>query len=225
MTGAGTVIATIAAGVAHDAAGNGNAASTATDNTVVFDPTPATVVSTVVNGGALGGGVQRSMVDNLTITFSQIVTMQAGAFQVMQKGSGGLVTVAVASTVVSNETVATLTFSGAYTQYGSLMDGEYELTIFGNLVQSAASGTNLDGANTGQFGSNYVFGSQQADNFYRLYGDIEGQRTVDAVDLFHFRQSLLTPANYQWYLDFYNDGYVDATDLFQFRLRLLVPFA
>ncbi len=225
MAGAGTVIASIAAGVAHDVAGNANVASTSTDNSVVFDPTPATVVSTVVNGGALGGGVQRSMVDNVTVTFSQIVTMQTGAFQVMQKGSGGLVTVAVASTVVNNETVATLTFSGAYTQYASLMDGEYELTIFGNLVQSAASGTNLDGANTGQFGSNYVFGAQQADNFYRLYGDIEGQRTVDAVDLFHFRQSLLTPANYQWYLDFYNDGYVDATDLFQFRLRLLKPFA
>ncbi len=43
MTGNGTVSATVAAGVAHDAAGNGNTASTSTDNTVTyngFDTTP-----------------------------------------------------------------------------------------------------------------------------------------------------------------------------------------
>ncbi|MBX7253381.1 MAG: SMP-30/gluconolactonase/LRE family protein [Candidatus Promineofilum sp.] len=43
MTGNGTVLATIAANVAHDAAGNGNAASTSTDSTVTyigFDTTP-----------------------------------------------------------------------------------------------------------------------------------------------------------------------------------------
>ena len=39
MTGSGTVIATIAAGVAHDAAGNANLASTSTDNTVTYDVT------------------------------------------------------------------------------------------------------------------------------------------------------------------------------------------
>src|SRR5206468_5443903 len=37
MTGDGTVIATIAAGVAHDAAGNGNNASSSTDNNVTYD--------------------------------------------------------------------------------------------------------------------------------------------------------------------------------------------
>ena len=36
MTTDGTVIATIAAGVAQDAAGNANTASTSTDNTVTF---------------------------------------------------------------------------------------------------------------------------------------------------------------------------------------------
>ena len=34
MTGSGTVIASIAAGKAHDSAGNANTASTSTDNTV-----------------------------------------------------------------------------------------------------------------------------------------------------------------------------------------------
>jgi hypothetical protein len=43
MTGDGTVIASIASSVAHDAAGNGNNASTSTDNTVVYDKTPPVV--------------------------------------------------------------------------------------------------------------------------------------------------------------------------------------
>jgi hypothetical protein len=38
MTGWGTVIASIAAGVAHDAADNPNEASTSTDNTVTYEP-------------------------------------------------------------------------------------------------------------------------------------------------------------------------------------------
>src|SRR5438093_875955 len=43
MTTAGTVLATIAAGVANDGAGNTNVASTSTDNSVSFDATPPTV--------------------------------------------------------------------------------------------------------------------------------------------------------------------------------------
>ena len=52
MTTAGTVIATIAAGVATDAAGNGNTASTSTDNTVTWIVLPYTTSCT--NGGKDG---------------------------------------------------------------------------------------------------------------------------------------------------------------------------
>ena len=41
MTGNGTVIASIPAGGANDAAGNGNTRSTSTDNTVTYDVTLA----------------------------------------------------------------------------------------------------------------------------------------------------------------------------------------
>src|SRR5204862_70606 len=41
LTTGGTVIATIPAGGATDAAGNGNTASTSTDNTVTLKPTPS----------------------------------------------------------------------------------------------------------------------------------------------------------------------------------------
>jgi len=47
MTGSGTVTASIAAGVAHDAAGNPNAASTSTDNAVTYQEPPITYVENV----------------------------------------------------------------------------------------------------------------------------------------------------------------------------------
>ena len=43
MAGSGTVIASVAAGVAHDAAGNPNLASTYTDNSVIYDITAPTL--------------------------------------------------------------------------------------------------------------------------------------------------------------------------------------
>src|SRR5204862_99600 len=46
MTGSGTVIASLGAGVAHDAAGNANTASSSADNTVTYDVTaPAVTVN------------------------------------------------------------------------------------------------------------------------------------------------------------------------------------
>ena len=54
MTTAGTVIATIAAGVAQDAAGNLNTASTSTDNSVSFDATAPSVSITSPVSGEIG---------------------------------------------------------------------------------------------------------------------------------------------------------------------------
>ena len=42
-TGDGTILASLTAGTVTDAAGNGSAASTSTDNTVTYDLTPLTV--------------------------------------------------------------------------------------------------------------------------------------------------------------------------------------
>jgi hypothetical protein len=50
MTGDGTVIASIASGKAHDGAGNGNNASTSTDNSVVYDKTPPLVSCGTADG-------------------------------------------------------------------------------------------------------------------------------------------------------------------------------
>ena len=128
--------AAIAAGGAHDLAGNANAVATSTDNTVTYVPSLDTVVGTTINDGK----AQRSMVDSLTVTFSGVVNLDAGAFDVEKTDAGGgPVAVAVATQVVGGKTIATLTFSGSLDQYGSLVDGAYQLTVYGGKVHDAVT--------------------------------------------------------------------------------------
>ena len=68
MTSSGTVIASIAAGVAHDAAGTPNNAATSKDNTVTFDGTPPTVIFDLQAGSDSGA----SNSDNLTNAASPV---------------------------------------------------------------------------------------------------------------------------------------------------------
>ncbi len=67
----GTVIATIAAGVANDAAGNANTASTSTDNTVTVDTTAPTVT---INQAAGQADPTNTSPINFTAIFSEPVS-------------------------------------------------------------------------------------------------------------------------------------------------------
>jgi hypothetical protein len=74
MTGSGTVIATIGAGVATDLAGNPNTASTSTDNTVTFNfPTTPPTTVTINQDPAQADPANNSPI-NFTAVFSEAVT-------------------------------------------------------------------------------------------------------------------------------------------------------
>src|SRR6185503_13152522 len=95
------------------------------------------VSSVVVNGGA----AQRSQVTDLTVTFTGLAilpTNPAAAFQLTRVGPGdstGDVTLAVdLSASTATQTIARLTFGGALTEFGSLTDGLYQLTILSAQV-------------------------------------------------------------------------------------------
>ena len=62
MTGGGTVVATIAAGTAHDAAGNPNATSTSTDNTVLYSPPPSVALARPISKTSAVGRTQSMVV-------------------------------------------------------------------------------------------------------------------------------------------------------------------
>jgi len=59
-------------------------------------------------------------------------------------------------------------------------------------------------------------------SLFRLFGDVNGDRTVNITDLTAFRNAFgatTTDANYQPFLDFNGDGVINLTDLTQFRKR------
>ncbi len=202
----GAYAVTIAAGQVKDTAGNAVPAGLLGRFAVAAPP----VVRTVrVNDGS----AQRSRVTSLTVTFDSTVSFAgdpAEAF-VLTRSGGRLVGVNVATQLVGGATVATLTFFGTETESGSLRDGDYTLTVLGSQV--LANAEPLDGNGDGVPGGDYRTG------VYRYFGDANGDRTVDALDLFTFAGGFgkrRGDAGYLDYLDRNGDGALDALDLFAF---------
>jgi len=172
---------------------------------------PATVESVVVNDGS----AQRSMVTSLTVTFDRPVAVNAGAFE-LSRPDGSLVGLNIATSVLNGRTVAVLTFAGADVSGGSLADGNYTLMVRANLVHDAL-GRSLDGDDDG------IAGGDRAYALFRLYGDSDGDRDVDLVDLGRLVTTLgRRPGDphYLAYFDVNRDDRVGLTDLFAFVGRL-----
>ena len=106
-------------------------------------------------------------------------------------------------------------FTGAQTQFGSLGDGRYTLTVLASQI--SGNGQPLDGNGDGTPGDNYTFGDAQG--LYRFFGDINGDRHVDIADFGLFSQSIFNSANYIAAFDFNSDGHIDIADFGQFSIR------
>ncbi|MGH8897606.1 MAG: fibronectin type III domain-containing protein, partial [Egibacteraceae bacterium] len=132
MTGSGTVTASLNAGVATDTAGNGNAASTSTDNSVTFDSAAPTVAS--INRATASPTNAASV--QWTVTFSKSVSgVDAGDFVLAPTG----VTGAAISSVSGGPSVYTVTV-GTGTGNGTIrLDIPATATIT-DLVNNALAG-------------------------------------------------------------------------------------
>jgi hypothetical protein len=175
-------------------------------NTATFTMTsPAAVQSVVVDDGS----VQRSMVRSVTVTFDRLVNFggsPSAAFQLSRTGPGttGNVTLAVdLSGSTTTQTIARLTFSGTLTEGpNSLVDGDYTLTVFNNQIQGG------------------IQGGDNVSNLFRLFGDVNGDKAVNGLDLALFRTAFGTSLgnpNYVDYLDQNGDGTINGLDLAVFR--------
>jgi N-acetylneuraminic acid mutarotase len=176
----------------------------------IFTEPPVRVQSVVVNDGS----AQRSMVNSLTVTFDQVVILDAGALELGQEG-GGPIDVLVSTSVISGKTVAVLTFARADVIGGSLADGAYTLTLRADRIHDRL-GRELDGDGDGTPGGNRV------NNFFRLFGDSDGDGDVDQLDRDLFRSAFKTgagEAGYLSYFDFDGNGEVDGRDNGQFNRR------
>jgi putative intracellular protease/amidase len=164
-----------------------------------------------------GGAAQRSMVRSLTVTFSGPVTLDPGAIQVTKLGeSGGSVVTRVAKSLVDGKTVLRVTFaSQTLAPGGSLSDGNYRVTIRGDRIRNLA-GVALDGDGDG------VAGGNARDDFFRLFGDSDGDRDVDAADRDRFRawrKKSEAGVGYHYMFDADLDRDIDAADATEFYAR------
>jgi len=131
---------------------------------------------------------------------------------------------------IDNNTVATLTFSGPYTEQasGSLIDGNYRLTINGNGVVDS-QGNNYDVDGDGNPSGVVVLGDQADDGFYRLFGDIDSDREVSIFDFFSFRSAFSIASGdplFESGFDSDADGVISIFDFFRVSQNLgsMLPF-
>ena len=101
----------------------------------------------------------------------------------------------------------------------------YQLTIFSNQV--TGNGVALDGDGNGTAGGDFQTPATRpatgdALRLFRLFGDVNGDATVNGFDLGAFRAafgSVTGDAGYKSYLDFDGLGAINGLDLGQFRAR------
>jgi hypothetical protein len=163
------------------------------------------VASVVVNDGH----AQRSMVTSLTVTFSSLVSVHKGAFELRRLGARRAIDLKVALSTSDGETVARLTFkNGRDVTAASLRDGTYRLTIRADKVKDASGGL-LDGDEDGLAGGNYV------DEFFRRFGDADGDGDVDLADKLAFQSTYgkrSRDAGYLAYFDYNGNRKVSRED-------------
>ncbi len=181
-----------------------------------------TAVYDNISSVEIGDGTsQRSRIESVRVNFGELVDFENGdalaAFTFSRLSDGQHVSLLLNSIDDSSGvTVVTLKFTGAMTRAGgALVDGNYQLDV---------TGSNINVRGTTTRGVDFSFGDNQLgdDGLFSLYGDNNGDRTVNVFDLLAFRRTYRAvdgDANYVLSLDFNDDGIVNVFDLLKFRQR------
>src|SRR5262245_20563131 len=149
------------------------------------------------------GSAQRSNLRSIVVTFDRPVTFTGApalAF-VLTRTSPGAPLPMTPTVSLDNSgpfTVVTLTFTGPGVETsGSLTDGKYELRILASGI------TMFDGDGDLAVGGDNIL------NFHRLFGDADGNGTVDSSDFAEFRKTFGVSGPT---FDFDNNGVVNSND-------------
>lgn len=114
-------------------------------------------------------------------------------------------------TGLAHSATRTVSSSAVVTTGGPLDDGNYSLTVLADQIADGF-GQALDGDGDGQPGGNLVIA------FHRLFGDFDGNKSVNFSDFLAFRSAFGNP-NAGPVFDSNNDGAVNFTDFLAFRSR------
>jgi len=156
---------------------------------IIDGAAPLSVSRMVVGNGT----AQRSVIKQVAVEFSGLAALQPGAFIVerIRPNNAGFLPVTVSFTTadLNGKTTATLIFSGPQTNstFGTLVDGNYRLTIDSSKAFIRGTTSRLDGDKNLAPGGNYLFGQSPSDLFFALFGDINGDGFVGFTDFAAFR--------------------------------------
>jgi len=185
-------------------------------NDKAMSSTPATVSLTVpaaaaapqVKSVVIGdGSAQRSIVRSITITFGSLVTLDSTAVT-LTRSDGTRPTLTRTVSQLNGEAVLSLKFSGRGTEFQSLIDGLWKLTILKGGVHRADNPA-------------IVMAADSVTHFHRLYGDSNGDRDVDGDDETAFNAAFgQKTVSALSVFDFDGDGDVDSADRKKFNRRL-----
>jgi len=176
--------------------------------------TPAAkVINVVINDGE----VQRSKVREIEVMFDQIIGPNeiTSAFQLKRHSDGAMV---MLNGIMSSSGMSViLSFAGGpAVEIGSLADGRYDLSITASKVLNA-SGQPLDGNGDGMGGDDYMLMGDPATNkLFRLFGDSDGNGTVNSSDFAVFRSYFGLGMSV---FDYDGDNQTNSNDFAQFRKR------
>lgn len=182
---------------------------------------PPSVASVTINGG----DKQRSSLDSVAIEFDTEVVIDWEGAEPFRVGirDDALATMSTDAEVIvsGGRTIVTLTFvpETEWTNpLGSLRNGWYELAIDSAAVVGV--GGALDGNGDGAAGGDFLFGENDADGFYRKYGDADGDGTVNLYDFRSFRAAFggsTGDTRYRHDLDDDGNGVINLYDFRAFR--------
>jgi endonuclease/exonuclease/phosphatase family metal-dependent hydrolase len=180
-------------------------------------------------------GLQRSMVDNIVLTFSRPVALDAAALALSlhanvtvngtsyADGYGTVPETVSASNPSGDGLTWVVSFGGASVVGQSIADGIYDITLTGSAVHDTAVGQTYAQEAA-------VSGAAQnvTNTFYRLFADTSGHETVNTADGRAFGRAFnsnLGDTAYLAYLDANADGTINTTDARAFGLRFNTTFS
>ncbi len=181
---------------------------------MVVDPPSAPVVASVIING---GDEQRSTLEQLRVVFDKIVEIddQTGQpFAISNLDTLANVDHDTTVSEVDGQTVVDFLFTSQTNGSGSLVDGDYLLQIDGNSI--SADGIALDGDGDDTPGGTHEFGRVEADNFFRMFGDGNGNGRVELFDFAAFRSTYSLVDGDAGYLGHFDSNANDRIELFDF---------
>lgn len=180
----------------------------------------------VLNSITVGdGGLQRSQVKGVTLSFDRPVALVAGAVHLGRLNTGGSgVNDGSAPTDASAVLGAPASNDGGKTWVFTFVGGNpFMQTSNGNNTGSLVDGTYRLDIDPAKVTANGVAMAAPAEmTFHRLFGDVQGSKTVNTADFGAFRLALgktAGQAGFDAALDFDNNGTINSLDFGQFRNR------